>query len=333
MVTMRDVADAAGVSIATVSRVLNGTRPVNASAQRSVLQAVDHLGYRRNLVASSLRRQRTRSVAAVVPHIANPYFPRLIQAIERGLAADEHQLLIADSQDDPAVERERIAALADRQVDGLLLVPCHERDSAASLEGIALPYVLVDRTIAGLEADRVGSDDVAGMGDVVAHLRASGRRRLVFVGAAPDTSTARQRLEAFRAEVGPDAPVWLGDYSLDWGRQAAGTLLDAAGTDLDGLPDAVVCGNDLVAIGVVRGLRDAGVALPRTVAVTGYDDVGFAEVCDPPLTTVHQPVDAIGEAAVRLLLERAGGADPPARELRLAPELVIRASTAGGGTR
>jgi LacI family transcriptional regulator len=332
MVTMREVADAAGVSIATVSRVLNGTRPVTEPAQRSVLRAVEDLGYRRNLVASSLRRQRTRSVAAVVPHIANPYFPRLIQAIERGLAADEHQLLIADSQDDPAVERDRIAALADRQVDGLLLVPCHERDSAGSLEGLPMPYVLVDRTIAGVAADRVGSDDVAGMRAVVAHLRASGRRRLAFVGAAPDTSTARQRVEAFLAEVGAAAPVLLGDYTLDWGRRAATTLLARAGTDPDGLPDAVVCGNDLVAIGVVRGLRDAGVALPGAVAVTGYDDVGFAEVCDPPLTTVHQPVDAIGETAVRLLLERAGGADPPVREVRLVPELVVRTSTGSGGT-
>jgi LacI family transcriptional regulator len=333
MVTMRDVADAAGVSIATVSRVLNDTRPVNESAQRSVHRAVEELGYRRNLVASSLRRQRTRSVAAVVPHIANPYFPRLIQAIERGLAADEHQLLIADSQDDPAVERDRVAALADRQVDGLLLVPCHEHDSAASLEGLALPYVLVDRTIAGLAADQVGSDDVAGMRGVIAHLRARGRHRLVFVGSAPDTSTARQRLEAFLAEVGPDAPILLGDYSLDWGRRAASTLLGRAETGHDGLPDAVVCGNDLVAIGVVRGLRDAGVDLPRAVAVTGYDDVGFAEVCDPPLTTVHQPVDAIGQTAVRLLLERAGGEDPAPREVRLTPELVIRASTAAGGSR
>lgn len=333
MVTMREVADAAGVSVATVSRVLNGSRPVNDAARRAVHRAVDDLGYRRNLVASSLRRQRTRSVAVVVPHIANPYFPRLIQAIERGLAADEHQLLIADSQDDPAVERDRVVALADRQVDGLLLVPCHERDSAASLAGIALPSVLVDRSIAGLAADRVGSDDLAGMRAVVAHLRATGRRRLAFVGAAPDTSTARQRLEAFRAEVGADAAVWLGDYSLDWGRQAAAALLEAAAAGPDGLPEAVVCGNDLVAIGVVRGLRDAGVALPGTVAVTGYDDVGFAEVCDPPLTTVRQPVDAIGATAVRLLLDRAGGADPPARERRLAPELVIRASTAGGGTR
>jgi LacI family transcriptional regulator len=330
MVTMREVADTAGVSVATVSRVLSRSRPVSEATERSVLQAVDRLGYRRNIVASSLRRQRTRSVAAVVPHIANPYFPRLLQAIERGLAADEHQLLIADSQDDPAVERERIVALADRQVDGLLLVPCHELDSAASLHGLALPYVLVDRTIAGLEADRVGSDDLAGMRAVVAHLRAGGRRRLAFVGSAPDTSTARQRLEAFLAEVGPDAPALLGDYSLDWGRRAASTLLAGAVPDPDGLPDAVVCGNDLVAIGVVRGLRDAGVELPREVAVTGYDDVGFAEVCDPPLTTVHQPVDAIGEVAVGLLLARAAGADPPAREVRLAPELVIRASTAGG---
>jgi LacI family transcriptional regulator len=329
VVTMRDVAQEAGVSVATVSRVLNRTRPVNPAAQRSVLRAVEDLGYRRNLVASSLRRQRTRSVAAVVPHIANPYFPRLLQAFERGLAADEHQLLIADSRDDPDVERERIVALADRQVDGLLLVPCHERDSVASLEGLTLPCVLVDRTIVGVVADRVGSDDAAGMRAVVSHLRATGRRRLAFVGATPTTSTARQRLEAFRASVGSQPVALLGDYSIEWGRRAADELLAHAEQDPDGLPDAVVCGNDLVAIGVVRRLADAGVALPGRVAVTGYDDVGFAEVCDPPLTTIHQPVDAIGETAVRLLLERAGGAEVPSRLIQLTPALVVRASTAG----
>lgn len=325
MVTMRDVAAAAGVSVATVSRVLNGVDTVNAAAEAAVERAVAELGYRPNQLASSLRRQRTRSVAMVVPHIANPYFPRLIQAVERALVADSHELLLADSQDDPTTERERVRSLLDRRVDGLLLVPCHEQDSAATLATIDVPYVLLDRTVAGAVNDHVVIDDAAGIAHVVDHLRERGRRSFAFVGASPTTSTARARLEAFRAQAGPDAPAHLGDFTLGWGREAAARLL----TDL---PDAVVCGNDLVAIGVIRGLHDGGVDLPSQVAVTGYDDVGFAEVAHPTLTTVHQPIDAMGEAAVDLLFDRTRGEDPASREVLLAPQLVVRASTAGGAS-
>jgi LacI family transcriptional regulator len=324
MVTMRDVATSAGVSVATVSRVLNRTSTVNRAAVVAVERAVQELGYRPNQLASSLRRQRTRSVAMVVPHIANPYFPRLIQAVERALAADSHELLLADSQDDPATEHDRVRSLLDRRVDGLLLVPCHEVDSAPTLASIDVPYVLLDRTVVGVGSDHVVLDDAVGVEQAVTHLRSRGREHLVFVGAEPTTSTARARLEAFRTTVGADATTLLGDFSLAWGRRAARTLLEGE------LPDAVVCGNDLVAIGVVRGLHDAGVALPEQVAVTGYDDVGFAEVAHPALTSVHQPVDRMGEAAVDLLFDRTRGEDPAARHIVLEPELVVRASTGGG---
>ncbi len=324
MVTMREVAAAAGVSVATVSRVLNEVPSVNATARSAVHRAVAELGYRPNQLASSLRRQRTRTVAMVVPHIANPFFPRLIQSVERALTADAHELLLADSQDDPDTERDRVRALIDRQVDGVLLVPCHEHDSAATLAVTDVPYVLLDRTVAGIVSDRVLLHDAAGIAKVAVHLREEGRRSFAFVSAEPTTSTARTRLEAFRVEAGADAPTYLGDFSLAWGRQAAGLLLDRP------LPDAVICGNDLVAIGVMRGLRDGGVDLPRDVAVTGYDDVGFAEVSHPPLTTIRQPIDRLGQAAVALLLDRAGGQDPAAREVVLVPELVVRASSTGG---
>jgi LacI family transcriptional regulator len=321
---MRDVAEVAGVSVATVSRVLNGSRSVGAPATEAVERAAEELGYRPNLVASSLRRSQTRSVAMVIPHIANPYFPRLVQAVERALAADDHELLLADSQDTPEVERRRVRSLLDRRVDGLLLVPCHEQRSAALLAEIDVPHVLLDRTVTNGSYDRVVMDDAAGIRSLIAHLREQGRRRFAFVGAEPVTSTARTRLETFRADAGAGARTHLGDFSLAWGREAAARLVD------EGLPDAVVCGNDLTAIGVQRGLRDAGVPLPGEVAVTGYDDVGFAEVSEPPLTTIRQPVDELGDVAVRLLLERTRGEAGAPRSVLLAPQLVVRASTTGG---
>lgn len=320
---MREVAEAAGVSVATVSRVINRTRAVNPEAEQAVERAVGELGYRPNHLASALRRQRTGSVAMVVPHIANPYFPRLVQAVERALAADGHQLLLADSHDDPDVERDRVTTLLDRRVDGLLLVPSHEHDSRNLLAEVDVPYVLLDRSVAGVDSDRVVTDDAAGVRSAVAHLRERGRRRLAYVGAAPGTSTARVRLETFRREVGDEAPVLLGDFTLDWGRDAARRLL--AGD----LPDAIVSANDLTAIGVALELRAAGVALPRQVAITGYDDIGFAEVSYPALTTIRQPVDEVGTAAVGLLLDRLRGEEPDARAVRLQPRLVVRDSTGG----
>lgn len=320
MVTMRDVAAAAGVSVATVSRVLNGTQPVGRAATAAVERAVDQLGYRPNRLAASLRRSRTRTVAMVVPHIANPYFPRLVQAVERVLADDDHELVLADSQDDVAAERRRVRALLERRVDGLLLVACHEQGSAATVADVDVPCVLVDRLVADVDVDRVVSDDTGGIRALLAHLAGLGHRSFAFVGAEPVTSTARARLAAFRAEVGGDAPALLRDFSLDWGREAAARLLAA------GLPDAIVCGNDLTAIGVVRHLRDAGIDLPGEVAVTGYDDVGFAEVCDPPLTTMRQPVDELGAVAVRLLLEAIAAEPVAPRSVVLEPALVVRAS-------
>lgn len=320
---MREVAEAAGVSVATVSRVINRSRTVNAEAERAVEQAVEELGYRPNHLASALRRQRTRSVAMVVPHIANPYFPRVVQAVERALAADDHQLLLADSHDDPRVERERVHALLDRRVDGLVLVPSHEHDSRDLLAEIDVPYVLLDRMVSDVVCDCVVSDDEGGIRAAVQHVRARGRTRLAYVGATPDTSTARTRLETFRREAGGDAPALLGDFTLDWGREAARRLLAT------GLPDAVVASNDLAAIGVALELRAAGVALPGQVAITGYDDIGFAEVSYPALTTIRQPADELGEAAVALLLERIRGHDGPARTVRLSPQLVVRDSTGG----
>jgi LacI family transcriptional regulator len=323
VVTMRDVAEVAGVSVATVSRVLSGARGVGASRTEAVERAAQQLGYRPNLLASSLRRSQTRSVAMVIPHIANPYFPRLVQAVERALAADDHELLLADSQDSPDVEGRRVRSLLERRVDGLLLVPCHEQHSAALLAEVDVPYVLLDRTVSGGSYDRVVIDDAAGVRSVIAHLRTRGRRTFAFVGAEPVTSTARARLETFRAEVGDGAPTYLSDFSLQWGREAAARLV------AERLPDAVVCGNDLTAIGVQRGLRDAGVRLPDEVAVTGYDDVGFAEVSEPPLTTISQPVDELGDVAVRLLLERTRGETSAPRSVVLVPQLVVRASTTG----
>lgn len=327
MVTMQDVARAAGVSVATVSRVLTGARAVRPEHEAAVRKASAALGYRMNHVASSLRRQCTNTVGMVVPQIANPFFPGVVQAVEHQLEEDGRALLLCDSRNNVELERQRVHALLDRQVDGLLIIPCDERASAAAVAEAmnAAPTVQVDRYVAEAPTDVVTADQAAGVNAAVAHLHDIGRARLAFVGAAVSSSTGRERRDAFRVachRLGLRSAVeHLGDFSIEWGREAA-LALTAGDT-----PDGVVCANDLIAIGVLRGLQGAGWRVPADVAVTGFDDIGFAQVCEPPLTTVRQPLAELGAAALRLLDDRLADRGAAPREDRIIPHLVVRAST------
>ncbi|HEY3503063.1 MAG TPA: LacI family DNA-binding transcriptional regulator [Actinocatenispora sp.] len=327
-VTIRDVAGRAGVSVSTASRALSGARPVAPELTARVTAAARALGYRQNRLASALRTQRTGTVGMVVPQISNPFFPALVEAIERGLSGSGRQLLLGDARRDPEVEAARLEALADRQVDGLIVAPVSAVASAPALRAIAaeIPVVQVDRYVTDAALDWVGVDDAAGMRLLAEHLADVGARTAVLVSAGPDSSTGHARLAGFgpaaaRHGLATAEPL-LGEYGVDWGLRAAG-LLRARGP----LPDAVVCGNDEIALGVVRGLSTAGVRVPDDVLVTGFDDAGFAALADPAITTVRQPHALIADECVRLLdLARAGGEHAP-RRTALAPTLVVRAST------
>ena len=329
-VTIRDVAVAAGVSTATVSRALSGSRSVAPANLRAVRKAADELGYRGDGIARALRRGATQVVAIVVPDITNPFFPHIVQAVELALHRTSHGLLLGDSRNDPAIEEDRIATLLDRRVDGLIVVPSHTSRSARAVAAAArrIPVVQLDRRVEGVDTDFVGVDEAEGIAATTAHLVACGRRRLAYVGADPAISTGR-RLAAFGETVarllpeGPPPVVLQGDFSIQWGEAAGARLVDEAPS-----VDGVVCGNDLIALGVLRALRVRGAEVPRDVAVTGFDDVGFAAVADPALTTARQPLTALGEHCARLLAGRIAGDDRPRVDVSLATRLVVRASTA-----
>ncbi|MEX2555414.1 MAG: LacI family DNA-binding transcriptional regulator [Actinomycetota bacterium] len=328
-VTIRDVAAAAGVSVATVSRVISGTRPVRQELASAVEEACRRLGYRGDQVARSLRRRSTQAIGMIVPHIANPFFAGLVQAVERELRSADQSLLLGDSRDDPELEAFHVRALLDRRVDGVLMIPCEAEASSRTVREALreIPVVQLDRWVSDVDADHVAVDNAAGIAAALGHLEALGRRRTAFIGAQPSISTARERLNAYsgtaRAQKGrTHKEVLLGDFSLEWGNKAAHELASRGD-----FPDGIVCGNDLIALGVLQGLRELGVDVPSRVAVVGFDDIGFAQISHPPLTTVRQPLDAIGAEAARLLLGRVGGYHGPPRRTRLAPELVVRGST------
>jgi len=330
-VRLRDVAAAAGVSVSTASRVLSGSDRTSPGAVAAVLAASERLGYRPNLVARGLRSRSTGLAGIVVPGIGNPFFAELAEALESALREAGLDMILGDSGGPPTEEAQRLQTLVDRQVDGLILIPTGHHSSAPAVQRAALsvPIVQIDRQVDGFPADYVGVDNRLGIRLVLEHLAAQGCRTIGFVSDDAASSTGRSRSEAIHATIArmPDltlGPELLGFFSIAFGGKAARTLMENVP-----LPDAIVCGSDLIALGLVRELRAGGVSIPDEVKVTGFDGILFSELCDPPLTTVRQPIQDIADEAVRLLQTRMRGDRSPAQRIEIAPSLVIRQSTRG----
>lgn len=326
--TISDVAARANVSVATASRALSGVRPVSESNLKRVVQAAEQLNYRPNLVAAALRKQVTDTIGLVVPQISNPFFPALVESVEWQLQSTTRQLLLCDSRGDADLESQRLQALLDRQVDGIMISPSDARRSAPAIRTISarVPLVQLDRRVTGEVTDWVGVDDEVGMGLLINHLATVGTQSAAFVGAEPTNSSASHRLKAFKSETKASGlrttkPL-LRNFTTAWGVEAAQELLTA-----EALPDAIVCGNDLIAIGVLRQLFLAGIRVPYDVLVTGFDDIPSAELSIPSLTTVRQPHEAMAFQALRLLSERFEKRDAPYQRISLTPDLIIRQST------
>lgn len=332
-VTLLDVAERAGVHPSTASRILSGSRRGDPATADRIHRAADELGYRANTVARSLRQQSTTTIGLVVPDLENPFFPSLVKAIESALNQEGYALLLCDAQGDPDVEAQRVEALLGRQVDGLMISPVHLTRSVPTIRVAAgrVPLVQVDRRVA-VPTDFIGVDQSMVMTLLVDHLRSLGRQRLAFVTTDASVSTVADRLTAYRRiltdePLAPDR-ILTGDLTMRWGIQAVAGLLAEGGP----LPDALICANDLIALGALQRLRQGGIAVPDDVALTGVDDTAFGQVSSPELTTVRQPVDQLGEEAVAILLSRLHRSrqhERPlaARNLVLAPELVVRRST------
>jgi LacI family transcriptional regulator len=327
-VRLRDVAARAGVSTSTASRALSGSPRVSPAARQAVLEASDRLGYRGDRIARALRTRRTGTVGMLVPDIANPFFAELIESVTRELEAVGIDLLLADSHGSVDGEARWLVGLSERRVDGLLVVPVHHHRSRAALAriGNGLPLVQIDREVDGLGADSVGVDNDRGLAEIIAHLAERDVRRVALVGGPESSSTGRGRSLAFeRAVAGrPALSVCArecGDFSTAFGREATRRILRGA------RPDAIVCGSDIIALGVMAELRRRRIAVPGEVLVTGFDGIMMAELTEPALTTVVQPSDAIAAEACRLLELRLGGDDAPARHSLIAPRLAVRGST------
>jgi DNA-binding LacI/PurR family transcriptional regulator len=330
--TLEAVAALAGVSRGTVSRVINDSPQVSPRAREAVRQAIEELGFVPNRAARTLVTQRTDSVALVVSEseerfFAEPYFAAIVRGISAGLAGSGMQLLLAVAQS--SAEREQLENyLTGQHVDGVLLVSLHGIDTLpAKLESLGVPTVLGGRPLGAGPAACVDADNRGGAREAVAHLVAGGRTRIAAIRGPADMTVGQERHAGYLdglAEAGlpvDDELVEVGDFSLDAGSRAVAALLSRR-PDLD----AVFAASDAMAIGAMRALRAAGRRVPGHVAVVGFEDSPSAAHTDPPLTTVHQPVEAMGREMVRMLMTRISGGTPPEPLVILPTHLVIRDS-------
>ncbi|WP_052867599.1 LacI family DNA-binding transcriptional regulator [Streptomyces niger] len=338
--TLEAVAALAGVSRATVSRVVNGGTGVRTEIREKVRRAVDELGYVPNSAARSLVTRRTGAVAVIIAEpetrvFSDPFFAQQLRGIGRELAAADTQLLLLMVESDR--DHERIGRyLAGGHVDGALMFSLHRADPLPAMAGASgLPTVFGGRPDwtdttgrAGAGPLYVDTDNRDGARQAVRHLLSRGRRRIAVITGPLDQTSAQDRLDGYREALdGPDAPaaderlVADGGFTAEGGEQAMAALLDAV-PDLD----AVFACSDLMATGALRTLRARGRRVPQDVAVVGYDDLAPAAWADPPLTTVRQDVEGMGRIMARLLLRRLAAPGIPLSPVITPAELVVRES-------
>lgn len=333
MVTIREVARHARVSVGTVSNVLAGLATVRPEMRRRVEQAMRELDYHPNQIARSLKTRTTKTLGTIISDITNPFYPQLVRGAEDAALAHGYLLIMLNTDDNAERERQAMSVLRARKVDGVLITVAPDSDIShlrATIES-GVHVVALDRVPEGLGIDSVSADSLQGARMCMHHLLARGFRRIGLVTANIRIPTARARLEAYRAaltEAGIEVHEELikcGDNRIDSGYRLSKELLLEAKP-----PDAVFAANAMMGFGVLKAVRELGLRCPDDVALAVYDDVPFGEVLKPRLTVVAQPAYEMGKLGAELLIRRIEGKETSAEpvELRLAPELIVRESTA-----
>jgi len=328
--TLQQVADAAGVHRSTASRALNPetARLISPDVVARIAETARRLGYRRDLLAASLRTSRTHLVGMLVPDLANPVFAPIVAGVEAALAEHGYAVLVAHAGSD-AIGLELVEGLVARRAEGLILATAHARDPViARCVELGLPTVLVNRADPEGRLSAVTPDDREGMRLAVRRLVGLGHRHIGHIAGPQDVSTGSLRAEGFRsamAEAGmaPGPVVEADAYTREAGEDAAERLLSRQ----RGLT-AIAAANDLLALGALRALSARGLSCPDDVSVTGHNDMPLVDMVQPPLTTIRIFHDRIGREGARLLLDRIARPDAPLVQIRTSPELIVRASTA-----
>ena len=330
MATIVHVARAAGVSVSTVSHVINRTRRVSPATAKAVQAAIDAVGFRPNVLARALKTASTQSVGIAISAISNAYFSDIICAIETECARLGMMVFLSDTQDDPDRELAVVTAFQQRRVDEVISAPSADprRRALDYLSAVNLPCVLVDRT-PDPSFDQVGVNNREAMRALVDHVASFGHRRIGYIGGHPGFETTLERIAGYRDTLErlglafDERCLIAGNASTSGATEAAHALLS-----LPRRPTAIVAGNNMATIGVMRAIGARGLRVPEDISVVGFDDFEWADCFEPRLTLVAQPCEEIGCRAAALLIDRIANPQGAPRTIRLSATLVVRESCA-----
>ena len=327
MISIKDVADAAGVSTATVSRVLADKPHVRPEIRERVLAVVEALNYRPNRVARSLRVQKSNIIGLIVSDIQNPFFTAVSRAVEDMAYERALSVFLCNTDENPQKEKLYLELMRDENVAGVILSPTRQTaDAFADVANLHLPMVMIDRRVRDIEVDSVVIENIEAAYKLVEHLINDGHQRIGAIFGS-DSTTGRERHEGYlRAlkEHGIKVLPELIHYVSP--REVAGYKKTQALLSLPEPPDAIFTGNALLSAGAFRALRESRLAIPDEVAFAGFDETTWATLVEPPVTVMEQPTYEIGQTATELLLKRIKEPDRPTREVILKGKLIVRQS-------
>ncbi|MCR8633309.1 LacI family DNA-binding transcriptional regulator [Paenibacillus radicis (ex Xue et al. 2023)] len=328
--TIYDVADAAGVSIATVSKVINGTGRISDKTRKHVVAVMDRLQYKPSMVASALTGKSTYTIGLTIPDLANPYFAEIARAVEDRGHEHGFNLFICSTDNDPEKEDRYFSLLTQKRVDGIIVATRTSKELfLKQLVQKKVPIVLIAGEMPALALDTVMVDDYLGGYQAGSHLVELGHRRIAILAEDLDHISNQERirgcLQAMRDHgvAIDDSLVQVGGFTLDSGRTAATSLLNGSEP-----PTALFACNDLLAIASIQAAREQGLKVPDHLSVVGFDNTILATMIDPSLTTVAQPIQEIGRQAVDLLIQEIRNEKSIKQRAVLLPELIIRQSSA-----
>jgi LacI family transcriptional regulator len=332
-VTLNEIAEQAGVSVSTASRVLNDKASefrISSETEGLVLRIAQEMGYRPNHMARGLRLQTTNTIGLVAPDIANPFFASIVQRVQTVSHDLGYSLVVCNTNEDAELETEHLNLLGSKRVDGLIAMPVGQ-DSSSYDDWLntGVPLVLVDRYFEGLNVPAVVVDNYRGSYEATMFLASNGHNRIAFVQGLPGTYTNSERLRGYRAaledhDIKPDDDLIVGgDFREQNGYIETKLLLSLANR-----PTAIFASSDLITLGALKAIYEEGLEIPDDVSLVSFDDFDFAPYLKCPLTVVRQPTEMMGEVAVKLLVEQLANPNADKKRVVLRPKLVVRESAA-----
>ena len=328
---LKKVAEKAGVSIATVSRVINDSPNVNPQTRIRIKKIIKDLNYSPNRVAKRLRNRNASSqlLGVLIPDIENPFYVEVLRGIEDIAYQHEYMLIVCNFSQDEAKERMYLDLMKSESIDGLITAPVHEKDqNVIDLAKSGLPMVCVDRDLLNIDVDSVLVDNRRGAFLAVDHLAKKGYKRIAYISGIPRLPSSRDRELGYKDALSENDIEFTREL-VKYGdsRHESGVKLCAELLNLKNPPDAVFTGNNLITLGALETIHKRGLSIPDDIAIVGFDDMYWSISLNPPLTAVRQPAYNIGKCAAEQLISRIGNPGRPTSQMILKTELMVRSST------